>query len=170
MLYDSVDSDQAIHVYADSNSNQLVDGGRATTGIIVMYNRVPILWSSMRQTIVTDEPCEAELFGFNMALKKSLFVRNLLVELGIIIEDEQKVIHMYVDNKSSKRIADQSVKRKSKHYPVALLFVNDFIERKELKLHKINSDQNVADLNTKFVTNPLFYRYIDLLNFEFIPE
>lgn len=89
-----------------------------------------------------------------MGLKAALSIRNIFDEFELL---SSKVIKMLVDNKAAKLIAEQSVGRNSRHYQLQLLFVLDYIERKEVELKYVQSQDNWPDLYTKLVSNATFY-------------
>jgi hypothetical protein len=67
--------DNIIESYADSdfNGKECFDG-KATSGSIVYYKSMPILWYSKRQSIVTDKNCCSELYALNVGIKNSYFL------------------------------------------------------------------------------------------------
>jgi hypothetical protein len=158
LIYKNVSnfSDQIV-VYSDSDfyGKECFDG-KATTGCIVYYRDMPILWKAKKQENVSDEICYAELYAINYSMKKSIAIKNIMFELKMI-KDEK--IAMNVDSSAAKSIAERTLGSKSKHYEISLLYVNDFIHRGELEIKKITSEQNVADAFTKFITNKLFYQH-----------
>lgn len=73
---------------------------------------------------------------------------------------------VYSDNKSSIEITHDGYKNNSKHYDTLLLYVQDFINRKEVILEKINTKDNFIDLFSKFCDNTAFYRHFNNLNLQ----
>lgn len=115
------------------------------------------------QSVVSPDNCYSELYAINASLNKTLAIRNLMLELNMITVDQIK-INMYVDNKASKTIVETHLGSNSKHYNINLLYARDFIQRNELKLTYIKSNNNLADLYTKVVQNQLFYTFRAELN------
>lgn len=74
---------------------------------------------------------------------------------------------IYEDNKAAKQIASKQLSKSSmysRHYDIALLHVNDFVKRVEVKIEYVKTDANVADIYTKLVQNKTFYTLRELLN------
>ena len=145
--------DPKLIVWSDSNFK--VTARRCRTGTLVQIGQMPIIWSSKAQSVVAPDNCFAELYAMSVSLNKALYIRNLMVELGAFEKDTP--IQMNVDNKAAKVIAETVLGPKSGHYNVNLLYLRDFIHRRELKIEYCKSDENLADLYTKFVCNRLFY-------------
>ena len=120
---------------------------KRTSGVYITYNAVPIYWASKKQTAVTGEICEGELYALNYGLKSAIPLRNILCELEFT---EEKQIMVYCDKKSTSDISAEGLKKNSKHYSLQLLYINDFIERKEAVTKSISGRSNVADMLTKF--------------------
>ena len=59
-------------------------------------------------------------------------------------------IDLLNDNKSAIDIGEHGFKKNSKHYDTCLLWVKDKLERNAISLSKVVSNQNLADLFTKF--------------------
>lgn len=148
--FNSSDEDLHVRCYTDAGSKFILkDNGRYTSGISVLVGGNIIHWSSKKQTIVSIDSCEAELFALNYGQRVSLQYRNLLDELQLISENEQ-VIELLCDNRSTLDISENGFKKHSRHYNVCLLYVKDFLDRNEIRLDKVHSAKNIADLFTKY--------------------
>jgi hypothetical protein len=160
-------NDQLVHTFADAGEQFLLEErGRHTTGIIAFYNQNPFSWSSRRQTVLTGDICEAELFAINSALRNALIYRNLLQELEIATSEEQLLIPIYNDNQSAIDIGNDGLRKHSKHYNLCLMYVKDYVDSGELHLEKVASAKNYADLLTKFVDHGQFGNLWPALNLE----
>jgi histone deacetylase 1/2 len=138
---------------SDFNGKECFDC-KSISGCIVFFRDMPIVWKSKRQSNVSDEVCYSELYAINFTMKQTLSVKNLMMELKMIRDE---TIELKVDSSAAKTVAEQSLKSKSRHYDITMLYVNDFIKRNELKIIKIPSEDNIADSFTKFISNKLFY-------------
>lgn len=100
-------------VWSDSNFKPTAP--RCSTGTLVQFGSIPILWPSKAQSVVAADSCFAELFAINASLKRGLYVRNLMIEIGIRRPDDLR-IRMLVDNKTAKTITETVLGSSSKHY------------------------------------------------------
>ena len=151
-----------LEVYSDSG---FIDKenftSRSVSGVIVLYFGMVVLWSAKQQSIVTDDNCCTELHAMNSGAKLVLGIKNLMIELKLIGDAS---IKLKVDNSATKTIPEQSFRINSRHYHLSLLFINDCVKRNEVVVEKVKSENNVADVFTKFVINTLFYSHRDTLN------
>lgn len=162
----SVATDDRVYVFADAGEQGIREGkGRRTTGIVCTYNRNIIHWSSKRQTVVTSDICHAELYGINAGLRVGIGFRNRLAELNVLKAGDDFKIPLMCDNKSAIEIVkpleelrdrESTSKKNPRHYDLALLYVRDFLERKECELDHVPANKNVADIMTKFVDHAQF--------------
>ena len=154
--------------YTDAGSNDAInERGKCTSGVVLMVDNNLIMWSSRKQTAVTDEICCAELYAINYGLKASLQIRNLMLELGLL-KPEESAIELLCDNKSALDISEDGFKKNSRHYDVSLLFVKDFIQRNVVKLSKVHTTQNLADMFTKFPDYNIFDTFRAQTNQKFL--
>jgi hypothetical protein len=156
LKYNCEQESNILEVYTDA-SNQDIENtnGKYTSGVVVQLNGNAIQWVSKKQTIVSGEICEGELYALNYGLKAGLFYRNILDELSMMSEYSYQ-IKLYCDNSSSIDISNNGLKKNSKHYANALLYIKDFMIRQEIDISKISSKDNLADLFTKFTSHSVF--------------
>ena len=74
---------------------------------------------------------------------------------------QQKTIYMSVDNRAADTIARTILSGASDYCHHKMLYLKDFIKRKELQLNVVKWEANVADIFTKLVRNRLFYEFRD---------
>ena len=159
---DQDETDERVYVLADAGELGILGSrGKRTTGLVCVYNRNLIHWVSKRQTVVTSDICHAELYSINAGLRLGLAFRNLLAELGVLASDEQFKVPVLSDSGSAIQIVqpegeEQKKRRGPRHYDLAMLYVNDYVDRNECELGEIASSENVADLMTKFVNHGQF--------------
>lgn len=157
------DSIKSIQIYTDASNFNIECNKYATSGVVsILFGNI-VSWSSKKQTAVTGEICESELYAINSGLKHGLYLRNVLKEINLsYLIDDQLIIKS--DNSSAIEISKAGFKNNSKHYNTVLLYVKDFIERNEVKVIKVNSSENIADWFTKFVSHSQFKTLIGLSN------
>lgn len=149
-----------LYAYSDSNYVSNSSDGKSYTGTVVLYCGMPILWSSRKQSIIASDNCMAELYALNFSLNRLISIFNLMSELNLLCNSE-KILNIYLDNKSAQSIAQTGLGTNSRHYSTPLLYIRDFIVRNQVKLAYIQTSLNLADLFTKLVSNKLFYQFRD---------
>ncbi len=51
---------------------------QSVTGFVIYLNGVPLIWGSLKQTIVVDSSCSAEFVAASVACKKLIHAENML--------------------------------------------------------------------------------------------
>lgn len=106
-------------------------------------------WKSKLQKCVALSTTEAEFIAAIEASKELLWLKRVVSELGfgqdkyVLLCDNQSAIHL------SKNPSFHSM---SKHIDVHYHWIRDALNSKKMKLEKVHTDDNGADMLTKVVT------------------
>lgn len=147
-------------VYCDAGYAEHIDA-RSHTGIYVTLgdNAGPILVKSKKQGLVTQSSTEAELLALTDAVKRSMVVAKILVELGF-----NDHVRMYVrqDNMSTITIAKngEGLAGKAKHFRVRFHYLRELIEENQLVIEYCNTNDMIADYLTKPMVGLKFYHQV----------
>ena len=164
-----VETPGGLHIFVDCGEPNLIESKcRRTTGIVETYKTNIIGWSSKRQTVITSDIVEGELYALNSGLRKGLGTRNLLDELELLEQPDEIRLHLYSDSKTASSIAKEGFKA-SKHFDQTLLYIKEFVDLKQLTLTKVAGKSNPADLLTKFVSTTQSKQLIKLIALK-LPE
>ncbi len=109
-------------------------------GFITVLNSNIISWKSKNISNITLSTCESEIEG----TKNALFIRNFLKELRFFLSP----IKVVNDNMAALSVADHYCNR-SKHIEIKWFFTRELVERKEIELFYIQTNQNISDPLTK---------------------
>ena len=108
-----------------------------------------ISWKSQLQDVVALSTIEAEYVAATEASKEMIWLQELMEELG----KKQEASKLYSDSKSVIHLAKNSnFHPKTKHIQIRYHFIRWLLEEKVVKLEKILSSENPADMFTKIVT------------------
>ena len=100
-------------------------------------------------TIVSLSTTEAEYVAATEASKEMIWLQRFMEELG----KKQKNNKLYYDSQSAIHLAKNSAfHSKTKHIQFRYHFIRSTLEDGQLKLEKIHTSQNPADMLTKGVT------------------
>ena len=126
-----------------------IDNRRSTTGYVFTVGGTDVSWVSKIQSVVALSTREAEYVAATEASKEIIWLQRFMGELGkkhdmgTLYSDSQSAIHL------AKNLAFHS---KTKHIQLKYHFIRSVLEDGQLKLEKIHTSQNPADMLTKFVT------------------
>ena len=138
-------SNIALQGYVDADMAGDRDNRRSTTGYVFTVGGTAVSWVSKIQSVVALSTTEAEYVSATKASKEMIWLQRFTDELGkkhdmgTLYNDSQSVIHL------AKNSAFHS---RTKHIHLKYHFIRSVLEDGELKLQKIHTSQNPADMLT----------------------
>lgn len=135
------------------------DDGKGHTGVSMSLGRGTIYNKSSKQKLVSKSSTESELIGIADGLPIVIWTRNFLISQGYSVEEAIT----YQDNKSTIFSAEKGKPSSSrtKHINVRYFFVRDRIDKKEVKLVYLPTEEMISDFFTKPLQGSLFLRLRD---------
>ena len=86
-------------MYADSDWGRDIDNHCSVSGYVFLLGDLAISWSAKKQPTVAGSSTEAEYMSLSYAARQGLWIRRLLIELGLELESIPTTI--YVDNRGA---------------------------------------------------------------------
>ena len=137
-------------VYVDSNWSS----GFSCSGALFFLHGCLFAWFSKMQHSVSLSTAEAEYFGAMLAARDLLFIRDLLVDFGFVLDGPTP---MYSDSKSAIDMSfDPVAFKNTKHIMRAAAFLRDIVAKASAILRHKQGIDNMADLLTKPVSRSTF--------------
>ncbi|XP_056164317.1 secreted RxLR effector protein 161-like [Syzygium oleosum] len=139
------------HVDADWGGD--IDSRRSTSGYVFTLFGAALSWMSRRQSVVALSSTEAEYMALTHAGKEAVWLRRLCLELGF----EQGAIEVRCDNQWAIYLAkNPAFHSRTKHIDIQYHFIREKVEKKEVRLVKVDTVENSSDFLTKAVTGAKF--------------
>jgi hypothetical protein len=136
-----------LHSFVDADWASDVNNCKSTSGFVFMLGGAVVSWSSKKQTSVALSSTEAEYIAAAHATKEVVWLRRLLIELGLDL-DSPTVLH--VDNQSAIAIVcNPKFHDCTKHIEVQHHFLRHKVEGEEICLEYTPTDEQTADVLTK---------------------
>ena len=117
-----------------------------------MLNGGAFSWKSSKQSTTADSTTEAEYIAASEAAKEVVWIKSFVAGLGVI-KNPSGPVSLFCDNTSA--IAQAKEPRshnKSKHVPRKYHVIREIIQRGDVKICYIASNDNTADPLTKALT------------------
>lgn len=147
--------------FSDSDLAGNLDDRRSTGGMCFYLNESLVTWVSQKQRCVALSSCEAEFMAATAAACQAIWIRNVLNQ--ITAENIGPVV-LYVDNKSAIDLAKNPVFHgRSKHIDIRFHFIRECVDRGEVVLRHVSSDNQRADVLTKALATVKFEKMRNLL-------
>jgi len=139
----------AISVWPDAAHRTCLKTGKSRTGYIILYGGDPVSWLSKRQTKVALSSNDAEIFAANEALRETMALRNMLLELGLA---QKHPIEVHEDNAQSILAAQRGLSGpRTKHLPLEEHYLHELEEQQIVKFRKVGTKGQIADIMTKYL-------------------
>lgn len=147
--------------YSDSDLAGHSEDRKSTGGMVFYLNESLVTWVSQKQRCVALSSCEAEFMAATAAACQAIWLRNVLKE---VTGEQIGHVLIYIDNKSAIDLAKNSVFHgRSKHIDIRYHFIRECIERGEVIVKHISSENQRADSLTKALLTVKFERMRSLL-------
>ena len=175
ILFDSVSNESHTSIpsslipkgYADASyANE--EGRKSRSGYLFMVFGCVISWFSKKQPTVSLSSTEAEFIALVEAIKESLWLRQVIKEMGFVI-NEPTIINQ--DNQSTIAIAIDPINHgRVKHMDIKMYFIREHLKNKEVKLIYCPTGLMLADILTKPLPPVQHKKLCDLLGIRALSE
>jgi hypothetical protein len=140
---------------------------QSITGLIVFLNGVPLLWGSLKQTVVVDSSCSAEFVAASVTCKQLLHAENMLGFLGF---SSPKPYLLYTDSMACFHIASNPSRLGNvRHLQIRYHLVRCYVSLGDVQMCFCVTEEMVADLLTKVVVGAQDHR-LSLRFYSLIPD
>ena len=120
-----------------------------------------VCWRSTLQSTVALSSTEAEYMAVTEAFKEAIWMHGLINDLGIL----QEHIDVFYDSQSAICLSKNQVHHaRTKHIDVSFHFIREIISKGDIRLLKIGTADNPADMLTKVITREKFWHCLDFIN------
>jgi len=132
---------------------------KSVTGYLALYNLTPIAWRSKRQPTTALSTAEAEYMAASVGAKELIYLRRLCAGLGNEMRGPTPVGE---DNTACIEWANYVIggRERAKHIDLRKHFAHAAVQNGEIVLYKVASCDQLADILTKALSQPLMERCI----------
>ncbi|KAL0558931.1 hypothetical protein IC582_003519 [Cucumis melo] len=145
MMY-SYDTTPTLVGYCDTDWVGSADDRKSTSGGYFFLGNNLISWLSKKQNCVSLSTAEAEYIAAGNGCTQLIWMKNMLHEYGF----DQDTMTLYYDNMSAIDISKNLVQHsRTKHIDIRHHFIRELVEDKVIKLDRISSNLQLANIFTK---------------------
>lgn len=143
----SKQTDSRLIGFSDSDLAGDIDDRKSTSGSMFLLGTSLVTWASQKQRVVTLSSCEAEYIVSANAACQGIWLSRLLGELLGVQAPKVKLL---VDNKSAIALSKNPVHHdRSKHIDTRYHFIRDCVDRGEVDIDHVSTNEQLADILTK---------------------
>jgi hypothetical protein len=139
--------DIQLHGFIDSDWAGSADDRRSASWICFSLSFSTISWASRKQKSVALNTAEAEHIAACDACTEAVWLRKLVSGLFDQVLDSTMI---YCDNQSCVKLSENPVFHdRSKHIEIKYYFLRDKVQRGEVVLQYISTDEQITDILVK---------------------
>ncbi|KAI3692837.1 hypothetical protein L6452_32661 [Arctium lappa] len=149
LLYGGQERDLCIQGYIDASFQTDRDDYKSQSGYVFMLNGGAMSWKSYKQSTIVDSTTESEYIAASNAAKEDVWMKKFITDLGVVPSICDPV-EIYCDNEGAIAQAKEPRSHQcSKHIMRRYHLIREIIERGDIKICKVRSEDNPADPFTK---------------------
>ena len=147
VVYKRLGTADSLVGYSDSDLAGDVDDRKSTSGSVFLLGTSLVTWVSQKQRVVALSACEAEYIASANAACQGIWLSRLLAEL---LDVQVPKVRLLVDNKSAIALSKNPVHHdRSKHIDTRYHFVRDCVDRGEVDIDHVSTNEQLADILRK---------------------
>ncbi|KAL4361053.1 hypothetical protein GQ457_04G019690 [Hibiscus cannabinus] len=151
--------------YTDASFQTDKDDSRSQSGFVFCLNGGAVSWKSSKQDTVADSTTEAEYIAASEAAKEA-FITSLGVIPSIV-----DVVDLYCDNNGAIVQANEPRShQRSKHILRRFHLIREIIDRGDVEICKVHTDDNIADPLTKPLAQQKHDRHTESLGIRYVSD
>ncbi|GKB53910.1 hypothetical protein Tco_0904663 [Tanacetum coccineum] len=150
--------------YRDSDYVGCDMDSKSTSGAFQLLGGKLVCWSAKKQQSVAMSLAKAKYVATDGCCVNILWMKSQLTDYDIIYEK----VPIFCDNTSAIAISNNLVLHsRTKHIDIRYHFIRDHILKRDIELHFIPTQYQLADIFTKPLDEPTFKRLIIELGYNF---
>ena len=137
--------------FTDADFAGDTDDRKSTSRYVFLFGGTVVSWLSKKQGCVAKYTMEAKYIACSTAVSNAIWIKCFVDGLKLDIQD--RPVNVFCDNKSAiSLIKSGANSSKGKHIDVNYHYIQDIVERGEIKVHFVPSADMMADPMTKGLT------------------
>ena len=151
--------------YADANYLADPHKGRSQIGYLFTYGGTAISWRSVKQSLVATSSNHSEIIAIHEASRERIWLRSIIQHIkrkyGLSAIDNSPTI-LFEDNVACiTQLRGGYIKGdKTKHISPKFFYTHELQQKGEIDIKQIRSNDNLADLFTKYLSASTFKKLI----------
>ncbi|KAK8569112.1 hypothetical protein V6N12_007644 [Hibiscus sabdariffa] len=160
----------SIKGYTDASFQTDKDDSRSQSGFVFRLNGGAVSWKSSKQDTVADSTTEAEYIAASEAAKEAVWIKKFITELGVVpsISD---ALELYCDNNGAiAQAKEPKSHQRSKHILRRFHLIREIVDRGDVEICKVHTDDNIADPLTKPLSQQKHDRHTESLGIRYVSD
>lgn len=147
-------------VYCDTDHAGCIRTRKSTTGVVLMLGDAMLRSVCRGQSLIALSSGEAEYYGLVTAVSEALGEQSIAADWGIPLG-----ITIQMDATAGLAIGSRRGHGRVKHLSTIFLWVQEFVTSGRVRIQKVHTSENIADVLTKAVGGPLLQKMMLRMRF-----
>lgn len=160
LTYKFNDQVQPLTTFVDADFAADEYDRKSVSGYLIFVFGSAVMWASKKQVLVTRSSTEAEFVAADAAVCETLWFRKVLYELGIKLNQPTKI---FEDNQGAIFMSKNPETKRTKHMDVKYNFIRECVEKGNIELQYISTQDQLADIMTKQIPKDQFQKLRDII-------
>ena len=158
----SPDFDYGLNGYADSDfAEKSTEKRRSILGYVFYLGNAATSWRSKKQETTATSTTEAEYVALYHACANAIWLRQLFEQIGDPCEEP---VEVNCDNAAAVLIASgEAPHHKVKHIETKYHRIQEWVDRKQVEIVQVGTEDNYADIMTKALPRATFQDMVTCL-------
>ncbi|KAL4340047.1 hypothetical protein GQ457_08G024350 [Hibiscus cannabinus] len=130
----------------------------------------PVIWKSSKQDTVVDSTPEAEHIAASEAAKEVVWIKKFITELGVIPSISDALDLYYDNNGAIAQAKEPRSHQRSKHIHRCFHLIREIIDRGDMEICKVHTDDNIADPLMKPLAQQKHNRHTKSLGIRYVSD
>ncbi|XP_074291598.1 secreted RxLR effector protein 161-like [Silene latifolia] len=164
------ETELSVKGYTDSSFQTDMDDLKSQVGFVFMINGGAVSWRSFKEPVVADSTTEAEYIATSEATKEAVWMRQFLEGLRVV-PSAKDPITLYCDSISAiVQAKEPKSSNKSRHVHRKIHMIRDYIEKKEIEICSVRTEDNIADPLTKTLSQAVHDHHVVSMGLTHMPN
>ena len=170
LVYGGLEDDLVVNGYTNASFQSDKDDFRSQSGYVFCLNCGAVSWKSSKQSTVADSTTEVEYIAASDAAKEVVWIKKFITDLEVVPSITNPV-DVYCDNNGAiAQAKEPRSHQRSKHILRRYHLIREIIERGDVKICRVPTDDNVADPLTKPLPQEKHDRHARFIGIRYIDE
>ncbi|KAK8578706.1 hypothetical protein V6N12_069050 [Hibiscus sabdariffa] len=160
----------SIKGYTDASFQTDKDDSRSQSGFVFCLNGGAVSWKSSKQDTVADSATKDEYIAASEAAKEAVWIKKFVTELGVVPSISDAMELCCDNNGAIAQAKEPRSHQRSKHILRRFHLIREIIDRGDVEIYKVHTDDNIADPLTKPLTQQKHDRHTESLGIRYVSD
>ncbi|KAI3703981.1 hypothetical protein L1987_74182 [Smallanthus sonchifolius] len=163
LIFGGVKEELTVRCYTDASFQTDRDDSRSQSGFVFTLNGGAVSWKSSKQSVVADSTTKSEY----IAASDAAWMKKCITDLDVVPSIRQPIEILCDNTGAIAQAKEPRSHHKAKHIQRKFHCIREIVERGDVVISKVDTDQNLADPFTKPMTQDKHDLHRDAIGLRF---